>query len=209
MAVSSSDYTHGDLLDSEGPVRIHRGPSRSTLLAAAAFILAAALVVQVTQREEEPAVLALQDMGGSLTLSNFRSTSVTSPFEGDQERNAHGSGSVRLELQDRDLDGLANVSFSGSFQPSAVPVAGVPFSAHLWGQITLVFGSNECRGSFAWSNFTTPPESGGSMHARCDDGATLAATMIATQELPGEQWLPIDLVDGWYAAGAERTTDPS
>ena len=207
MAVSSSDYTHGDLLDTEGRVRAKRGASRSTLLAVAALIVAAALIFQVTQRED-PEVVELQDMVGSLTLSNFRSTSVASPFEGDQERNAHGSGSVRLELPDRDLDGLVDVNFSGSFQPSVEPVAGVPFSAHLWGEIILVFGSNECRGSFGWSNFTTPPESGGSMHARCEDGATLAATMIATQEFPEGQRLPIDLVDGWYVAGPERATDP-
>lgn len=207
MAVSSSDDTHGDLLDSEGPVRVHRGPSRSALLAAAALILAAALIVQVTQREE-PEVIASQDMAGSLTLSDFRSTSVASPFEGDQERNAHGSGSVHLELPDRDLDGLVDIDFSGSFQPSVEPVVGVPLSAHLWGAISLVFGSNECRGSFGWSNFTAPPESGGSMHARCEDGATLAATMVATQELPEEQRLSIDLLDGWYVAGPERTIEP-
>ena len=206
MAVSSRDHAHGDLLDS-GPRESVRRPSRSALLAAAAVILAGALIVQLTQSKESE-VVALQDMSGSLTLSNFRSTSVASPFAGDQERNARGSGSVHLQLTHRDFDGLANVDFSGSFQPSVEPVEGVPFSAHLWGEISLVFGSNECRGSFGWSNFTAPPESGGSMHARCEDGATLAATLIATQEFPEQQRLSIDLMDGWYVAGPERTTEP-
>jgi hypothetical protein len=205
MAVSSSDHAHGDLLDSETQVRSSRRPPRSALLAAAgaAVILAGALIAQVTRGNESDG-LALEDMSGSLTLSNFRSTTVPSPFEGDQERNAHGSGSVHLQLTDRDVDGLADVTFSGSFQPSVGPEEGVPFSAHLWGGISLVFGSNRCRGSFGWSNFTTPPESGGSMHARCEDGATLAATLIATQEFPGEQRLVIDLRDGWYVAGPAK-----
>lgn len=203
MTVSSSDHAHGDVLDSEAPGTVSRRPSRLALLVtAAAVVLAGALIVQATQGKDSAAV-APEDMSGSLTLSDFRSTTVPSPFEGQQERNAYGSGRVHLDLMDRGLDGLAEVRFSGSFQGPDVPADGEPASAHLWGDITLTFGSNECRGSFGWSNFTTPPEGGGSMHARCEDGATFAATLVETR-LEGPQHVSVDLRDGWYVAGPEK-----
>ena len=126
---------------------------------------------------------------------------MASPFGDDQQRVATGNGPIVLNLPNRELDGLAYVNFSGSFQGPAVPVDGEPASAHLWGDIRLVFGSNECQGSFGWSDFTTPPETGGSMHARCQDGATLAATVVATS-YDGSQ-LSVDVRDGWYIAGPE------
>ena len=203
MTVSSSDPAHADMLDSDVPSTPSRRPSSPALLAAGvAVVLTVAFTVQATQRNDSAAVES-EAMSGSLTLSGFRSTTVPSPFEGAQERNAHGSGSVHLDLPDRELDGLAEVDFSGSFQGPDVPVEGEPASAHLWGDIRLTFGSNACRGSFAWSSFTTPPEGGGSMHARCEDGATLAATVAATR-LEASQELSVDLRDGWYVAGPEE-----
>ena len=203
MTVSSSDRAHGDLLDSGGPETVDRRPSRFALLATAvAVVLAGALVSQQMQGED-PEAVALQDMSGSLTLSGFRSTTVASPFEGSQERQAHGSGSVHLELTGGELDGLAAVDFSGSFQGSLELRDDGPASAHLWGDVWLAFGSIECKGSFGWSNFTEPAESGGSLHARCQDGATLAATLVATAP-EGPQRLTIDLREGWYVAGAAK-----
>lgn len=201
MAVSSSDHAHGDLLDSGTPFSPRWHPPRTALFAAAAAVLlAGALIFRVTQ-SKEPAVVEIQALSGSVTFSNFSSVSAESPLAGDQERNAHGKGSVHLQLPDREFDGLADIRFSGSFQPSVEPVDGAPFSAHLWGDMTLLFGSNTCRGSFGWSNFLAPRESGGSMHARCQDGTTLAARLIATPTFPEPQGLTIELRDGWYVAG--------
>lgn len=208
MTMSPSDHAQRDLLGSEAPGTGSHRPSRLALLTTAAgLVLAGALIVQTT-REDVPGAVAVEDMSGAMTLSDFRSTTMESPLDGDQERDAHGSGPVRLELSDRELEGRAFVDFSGSFQGDERRGA-----AHLWGDISLVVGSNECRGSFGWSNYyTTPAESGGSMHARCEDGATLAASLVLRQDGVGPaeaapidpQRLALHLRDGWYVAGPEK-----
>ena len=46
------------------------------------------------------------------------------------------------------------------------------------------------------------------MHARCDDGALLAVTMVETAQLPCNRGLTIDLRNGWYVAGPASAQAP-
>lgn len=207
MTVSTrrSDH-HDDVLDAGEEREARRRPSRSALAAAgAATALAAALVVQVVGGADaggQPGAVPVS-MGGSLALSNFFSESF-GPERGwgdSQERNATGSGRVVLELPDRRLEGIARIDFEASYTGDESKGY-----FHGWGDIHLQFWSPtvECTGSFGVTKFKDPPEGGGSMHARCDDGAVLAARMFETQEPSGLAVLTIDLRDGWYVAGPEQ-----
>ena len=194
MTVSASDHAHDDLLDTERPDRVRPRPSWWVLLAAcAAALLVGGLVVQGAQRRAEGVVT--QDMSGSLHLEDFRTTTAGLPF-GDQQERGWATGDVELVLPERDLTGTAEMrEFSASFKGDERQGY-----FHSWGSITLLFGSTRCQGSVGWSNFS-PLEGGGSMHARCEDGATLAATMVATVQ--PSQGVTMDLRDGWYVAGRE------
>ena len=214
MTVSASrnqhDQDHGhDFLESGKEEPARRWPSPSLLVAvAAALLLAAALVVQVARDSDSggASVAVPVTLEGSLSLSNFRSDSFGDQrgWGDNQERNATGSGTVLLAFPEREVQGAAQVAFEASYTGDH---ANGYF--HSWGDITLHFGSPTvtCRGSFGWSNLKDPPEGGGSMHARCDDGALLAATMIKTQQVPGIDPMTINLRNGWYVAGPQQQAD--
>jgi hypothetical protein len=195
MTVSARDHAHDDLLGTDAPERVRPRPPWWVLVAAcAAALLMGGLVVQLSRTRTEAVVT--EDLSGSLHVEDFRTTTADLPFADQQERDGTAAGVVRLVLPGRELRGTAQLTdFSASF-------AGDDAQGyfHAWGTVSLVLGSNTCRGSFGWSNFS-PPDGGGSMHARCEDGATLAATMVATPQLPGPQGVSIDLRDGWYVAG--------
>jgi hypothetical protein len=203
MTVSASDHPHDDLLDSEAGGTRRPRPSRWPLLATGvALVLAGAAIVLVARSNgSEPA--APQDLSGSLLIVVGRSTGAALTSGTQEERDGLGTGSVRLDLPDRDLDGDVRVDFSASFNGEGETGPAEYF--HFWGDIRLNFDSTTCRGSFGWSNFEPRLEGGGSMHARCEDGATLAATMVATRQVPGPNGISVELRDGWYIAGS--TTD--
>jgi hypothetical protein len=206
MTVSASDHAHDDLLGTEAPERGRFRPSRSVLLAAgaAAVLSVGALSVQVAQsHDSEPA--APEDLSGSLLIVDGSSTTATLPFGDHQERNGHGTGSVQLELPGRKLEGVARMDWSASFDGDSDTVP-ASFS-HYWGDIRLDFDSTTCRGSLAWSYFDSPAEGGGSLHARCEDGATLAAE-LATPRGPARDGIGVDLHDGWYVAGSPDGAEP-
>ncbi len=193
-----------DLLDAGAP-RTGRPWPRWVLLAVACLVIvAAAAVVQLAQDRGSDGEAGADPVSleGSLLLDDFWSTPVELPFSGEQERNAAGTGSFQLELPDRQFTGAVSIQFAASHERS--PTSANVF--HSWGDIDLRLGpANDCHGSFGWSNFTDPLEGGGSMHLRCDDGAVLAASMVATAQPQFQQAgddLVVELLDGWYVPGS-------
>ncbi len=63
-------------------------------------------------------------MSGSMTLGNYRSTTVDLGSRHEEERDATGRGSIRLYLPDRDLVGEAEVRFAASILPTIDGISG-------------------------------------------------------------------------------------
>jgi hypothetical protein len=179
MTMSARDHTQMDLLDAGAP-RTGRPWPRWVPLAVACLVTAAAVVQLAQDRGSDGEAGAVPvSLEGSLLLNDFRSTPAELPFGDEQERNAVGRGSFQLELWDRQFTGAVGIQFAASHERS--PTGANVF--HSWGDIDLRLGpANDCHGSFGWSNFTDPLEGGGSMHLRCEDGAVLAASMVATAQ---------------------------
>ncbi len=120
-----------------------------------------------------------------------------STFADRQERDAVAIGSIELELPDRQLRGDARLEFGASLEQ----VDDAYVVMHAWGSVRLRFDAVSCRGWFGWSNFVDPLEGGGSMHVRCEDGATLDARLLPTPQ-PQVLAVTVDLEDGWYVPGS-------
>lgn len=191
MGVSAGD--RADLLASEEPESGRRAP-RAQVVAMCLIAVLAAAVVALLQREERDA--APVQAVGSMVFEDISSRTVERASSAEQHRDGSAIGSIELELPDRQLRGDARLEFGASVEV----VDGEPRVLHAWGDVRLRFGADSCRGHFGWSSSSEPLEGGGSMHVRCEDGATIAARLAAT-DLPQSFELVIDLEDGWYDGG--------
>ncbi len=196
MSVSAGD--HPDVLGTDAP-DVGRRPLRTLAVAVClAVVLAAVLaaaVVALVQRQDRAAAPPVEVVG-SMLLVDISSVPVELPSAHEQHRDGMAIGSIELELPDGQLRGDARLDFGASVgrvdeEPSAI---------HAWGEVRLRFGTNSCHGWFGWSSFAQPLEGGGSMHVRCEDGATLTARLAATRQ-PQAFGVAIDLEDGWYDGG--------
>ena len=111
------------------------------------------------------------------------------------------SGSIRVVLPGRQMVGAAQLDFSHAHRMEDR----ITRFFHEWGEVHASIGSVTCDGSFAWSYYREPHETGGSINLRCDDGSAFAATALVDKD---EDWGAghhhltfITLQDGWYVAG--------
>jgi hypothetical protein len=170
------------------------GPGRRSGAVVAAVCAAAVLVASavVLQRQEPQAAAPVF---GTLTLDRIESRPLASQGALRQERDGVATGSLELTLPDGQLRGEARLEFGASLET----VDGENAVTHAWGAVRLRLDA-VCRGSFGWSNLVEPLEGGGSLHVRCEDGATLTAELAPTPQTQGTG-VVIDLEDGWWTPG--------
>ena len=190
-----------DVLDGGPPEEGARPPRALVAAISVAAVLAAAVVALVAQRDVEPEVPVPVEVVGSLFFDDVASRRVELPSGGVEERDGLAVGTVRLELPDRELQGSARFAYDASLSG----VGGKGYALHAWGDAVLDLGATSCQGTFGWSNLEAPLEGGGALQLRCDDGATIGGRLAATPQ-PGDD-TAIDLVDGWYRAGAAPEPD--
>ena len=186
-----------DVLSSGDPEEGTRPSQARVAAVAAAAVLAAALVALVVRQDTSPEVPETLELTGALRFDDVTSRREELPSGAVQERDGTASGTVRLELPDRELLGRATFAYDASITGAD----DVEYALHSWGDARLDLGDTVCRGTFAWSNLEEPLEGGGALQARCDDGATFAGRLAATPQ--AGQDTVIDVRDGWYRAGAE------
>ncbi|MDP9466999.1 MAG: hypothetical protein M3P31_07220 [Actinomycetota bacterium] len=172
-----------------------RGQSRALVAAVCVAAVLAAAVVALLQRDTATAAPPVE-VAGSMFFDDITSRALVLPYADRQDRDAVATGSIELELPDRQLRGDARLEFGASREQ----VDGADVVVHAWGHVRLRFGSVFCRGWFGWSNFVDPLEGGGSLHARCEDGGTLTARLVATPQ-PQAVGVAVDLEDGWWTTG--------
>jgi len=77
-----------------------------------------------------------------------------------------------------------------------------PTVHHVWGIVDAVIDDVPCTGAYGWTYFDDPPETGGSLHLRCEDDTVLGArTTVASIEAPPDSrtWrFTVNLEDGFY-----------
>lgn len=115
-------------------------------------------------------------------------------------RDAVLTGPVDLRVEATTVTGTVHASASAA----TLATASGPVLQHAWGTMVVTVGETVCRGSFAWSYYDEPPESGGSMHLKCDDESVLSASIAPWDfQAPNYEhalWrLYLDVQDGWWA----------
>ena len=198
MPLPVTDHRALDVLDAGEPHERTRWRLPLPLVGGAvALTLVAGLVAMTAQDGTE-----VVDASGSMVLSEEFGRLVDVPHSTQQEgRDAVWSGTISVELPDRQLQGRAEMRFSwaSTIEDDVVMIS------HSWGQLDVTFGATECSGPFAKSSYREPRETGGALNLRCDDGSLLSATLLlerdeeATADHPFRVFYALE--DGAYVAG--------
>lgn len=165
------------------------------------------------EREQDDSPGVVVDASGSMVLEGVPDHTTHIRFKPHstqiEARNALLSGSIRVDLPDRQMVGFAQIRFSSAFTADDETTN----IFHQWGEVGATFDSVTCHGPFAWSFYREPHETGGSINLRCDDGSAFAATALVDGDenaaprppqsgpAPGPYRLFLTLQDGWYVAG--------
>jgi hypothetical protein len=147
--------------------------------------------------EQPPAVA---DLTGEMEVNPVSWEDVERGSGQVESREGIMTGSLTLQANGSHT-GFVEMSLSMSTAGSMPP----PRAQHAWGTLEAVLDDkddNPCTGSIAWSSFTKPTETGGSLHLRCKDntvlGANLAITSIDSPSSGGTWRYNLRLTDGFY-----------
>ena len=163
---------------------------------------AVALVAGIALLTAQDDTASVVDATGSMVLDDQSARLVAVPHSTQEEgRDAVWTGSIRLDLPDRQLVGDVVQRFSWA----GTVVGDVIMISHSWGRLEVTFGATTCSGPFAKSAYREPRETGGAMSLRCDDGSLFAATMHLQRDEDATPDHPFrvhfTLEDGSYVAG--------
>jgi hypothetical protein len=138
-----------------------------------------------------------QAMTGEMMLSPVQWTEIETDSGQIESRESQVSGTITLEADDPHT-GTVQITGSASHLGTVPP----PTVHHVWGTVDAVIDDVPCTGAFGWTYFDDPPETGGSLHLRCEDDTVLAArTTVASIEAPPDSrnWrFTVNLEDGFY-----------
>lgn len=140
------------------------------------------------------------DASGSLVLEHHFSEWAAGPRDASTADGELFSGPIRIDLPDRQLVGLAQITLDSA----AAMADGRHWLVHQWGQVRATLGPATCRGPFAWTSSRRPRATGGPFTLQCDDDSVLAATaLVDGDEDAGRHAyrMFLRLTDGWYVAG--------
>jgi hypothetical protein len=141
-----------------------------------------------------------QAMTGEMVLSPVQGTEIDTDSGQIETREGLVSGTIALEA-DGPHTGTVQLAGSGSLLGTVPP----PAVLHVWGTVDAVIDDVPCTGAYGWTYFDDPPETGGSLHLRCEDGTVLAArTTVASIDQPdpgvGTWRFTVNLDDGFYVS---------
>jgi hypothetical protein len=141
-----------------------------------------------------------QAMTGEMVLSPVNWDEIETDSGQVESRDGQTSGTITLEADDTHT-GTVQMNGSSSHLGTAPP----PMVHHVWGTVDAVIDDVPCTGTYGWTYFDDPPETGGSLHLRCEDGTVLAArTTVASIDQPdpgvGTWRFTVNLDDGFYVS---------
>jgi hypothetical protein len=138
---------------------------------------------------------SLQAMTGELVLEPMQTTEIETDSGQIESRDSQVSGTISLEADDPHT-GTVQITGSASHLGTVPP----PTVHHVWGTVDAVIDDVPCTGAFGWTYFDDPPETGGSLHLRCEDNTVLAArtTVASIEAVPGTWRFTVDREDGFY-----------
>jgi hypothetical protein len=145
-----------------------------------------------------------QRMTGEMVLNPVQGTEIETDSGQIESREVQVSGTITLEADDPHT-GTVRLTGSGSLVGTVPP----PTVHHVWGTVDAVIDDVPCTGAYGWTYFDDPPETGGSLHLRCEDDTVLAAsTTVASIEAPPDSrtWrFTVNLEDGFYVSPASTS----
>lgn len=199
MSLSGTSHLSPDVIEGHEPQRSTWRVPKSLVAGSVAVLLVGALAIVAAQDDGRAEIV---DASGSMVVEHHGSEGAYMPHGTQSEDgNTSFSGRIRVELPDRLLVGTARLRLLFTDQGAGYGLG----ILHSWGQVYATFGTTTCKGPFAWTFYSEPRATGGSMSLRCDDGSLLAATArvygdpqkIADRPYP----LFVRLEDGSYVAG--------
>ena len=144
-----------------------------------------------------------QAMTGEMVLSPVQGTEIDTDSGQIETREGLVSGTITLEA-DEPHTGTVQFIGSGSLVGTVPP----PAVLHVWGTVDAVIDDVPCTGAYGWTYFDDPPETGGSLHLRCEDDTVLAArtTVTSIEAEPGTWRYTVNLEDGFYISPITAST---
>jgi hypothetical protein len=134
-------------------------------------------------------------MYGLMVLTPVQTTEIETDSGQIESRESLVSGTIELEADDTHT-GTVEITGSASHLGTVPP----PTVHHVWGTVDAVIDDVPCTGAFGWTYFDDPPETGGSLHLRCEDDTVLAArtTVVSIEARAGTWRFIVNLEDGFY-----------